>query len=57
MTTQLDLERGAVQATPTRPGHPHRSARRSAVFGHTLSGEEEIRWITTTSATTASTVN
>ena len=53
----VDLERRAVQATPTRPGRPHRRARRSAVFAHTLSGKKEIRWITTTSATTTSTVN
>jgi hypothetical protein len=56
MTTQLDPERRAVQATLGQDVHTRRT-RRSGVFAHTLSGEKEIRWITTTSATTTSTVS
>jgi enamine deaminase RidA (YjgF/YER057c/UK114 family) len=36
---------------------PTGCARRSGVFAHNLSGEKEIRWRTTTSATTTSTVS
>ena len=42
-------------ADSARTSLPSRES--SAVFAHTLSGKKEIRWITTTSATTTSTVS
>lgn len=41
----------------SRRAVPTGCARRSGVFAHNLSGEKEIRWRTTTSATTTSTVS